>query len=227
MGILRKRKLDHTGSHELVGVPPQSDVSPSLPMDRLALITEAVHGSLGVDFSSELAGFNLEEDRIWFDMWPGEHYKFLRSLAKVIQPKVALDIGTYHGASALAIAPHSEQVFTYDIFPLGQIGNAYTNLLELNPNTVQEIGDLANPEFYEMHRSRVRSADLVIIDGPKDGVFEYKLVPEVVQDMKQGSLLVLDDIRFSNMKDLWMGIDRPRIDVGSFAHSSGTGIVFL
>ena len=61
----------------------------------------------------------MEEDRTWFDMWPGEHYKFLRSLAKVMQPKLALDIGTYHGASALAITPYSEQVFTYDIVPLG------------------------------------------------------------------------------------------------------------
>ena len=227
MSILRKRKLDRANDHELVGVPPQSDLSPSLPMDRLALITEAVHGSTSVDFSSELTGFNLEEDRTWFDMWPGEHYKFLRSLAKVMQPKLALDIGTYHGASALAITPYSEQVFTYDIVPLDKIGNAYANFLELNPNTVQEIGDLANPEFYEMHISRIRDADLVIIDGPKDGVFEYKLVPKVVNDMKAGSLLVLDDIRFSNMKDLWMAVDRPRIDVGSFAHSSGTGIVFL
>jgi predicted O-methyltransferase YrrM len=227
MGILRKRKLDLANSHELVGIPPQSDVCPTLPMDRLALITEAVHCSTDVDFASELAGFNLEEDRNWFDMWPGEHYKFLRSLAKVMQPKLALDIGTYHGASALAITPHSEQVFTYDIVPLGKIGNAYANLLELNPHIVQEIGDLANPDFYEMHVSRIRDADLVIVDGPKDGVFEYKVVPKVVNDMKGGSLLVLDDIRFSNMTDLWMSIDRPRIDVGSFAHSSGTGIVFL
>ncbi|MDA9890796.1 hypothetical protein N9D51_01235 [Actinomycetota bacterium] len=227
MGILRKRKPDLANSHELVGIPPQSDVCPTLPMDRLALITEAVHCSTDVDFASELAGFNLEEDRNWFDMWPGEHYKFLRSLAKVMQPKLALDIGTYHGASALAITPHSEQVFTYDIVPLGKIGNAYANLLELNPHIVQEIGDLANPDFYEMHVSRIRDADLVIVDGPKDGVFEYKVVPKVVNDMKGGSLLVLDDIRFSNMTDLWMSIDRPRIDVGSFAHSSGTGIVFL
>ena len=227
MGILRQRKPDLANSHELVGIPPQSDVCPTLPMDRLALITEAVHCSTDVDFASELAGFNLEEDRNWFDMWPGEHYKFLRSLAKVMQPKLALDIGTYHGASALAITPHSEQVFTYDIVPLGKIGNAYANLLELNPHIVQEIGDLANPDFYEMHVSRIRDADLVIVDGPKDGVFEYKVVPKVVNDMKGGSLLVLDDIRFSNMTDLWMSIDRPRIDVGSFAHSSGTGIVFL
>jgi predicted O-methyltransferase YrrM len=227
MGIRRKNVLNQTDSHELVAVPPQSDVSPSLPLDRLALVTEAIHGSSSINFAPELAGFELEEDRTWFDMWPGEHYKFLRSLAAVLRPKLALDIGTYHGASALAIAPYSEQVRTYDIVPLAQIGNAYTNLLGDNPNMTQEIGDLANPDFYGTQKSKIHEADLVIIDGPKDGVFEYKVVPKVIQDMKSGSLLVLDDIRFSNMKDLWMGIGQPRIDVGSFAHSSGTGIVFL
>ncbi len=78
MTILRKRKLDRANDHELVGIPPQSDISPSLPVDRLALITEAVHGSISVDFSSELAGFNLEEGRAWVDMWHEKDYKFLR-----------------------------------------------------------------------------------------------------------------------------------------------------
>ena len=39
--------------------------------------------------------------------------------------------------------------------------------------------------------------------------------------------MVLDDIRFAGMQDLWKNqISFPRIDLGSFGHFSGTGVVF-
>jgi hypothetical protein len=71
---LRRSSSTQASAHELVGVPPQSDVYPKLPMDRLARITEAVHGASTVDFASELHGFQLKEDREWYDLWPGKHY---------------------------------------------------------------------------------------------------------------------------------------------------------
>jgi hypothetical protein len=89
-----------------------------------------------------------------------------------VQPKLILDIGFYHGASALSVACKSVQVHTYDIIPLEEIGNAYSNLLAMNSNLFQEIGDLAVPGYYGLHKPKISDADLVTIDGPKDGVFE-------------------------------------------------------
>jgi len=169
----------------------------------------------------------LQEDREWFTLWPGEHYAFLDGLARVVQPGLVLDVGTYHGASALVMARHARTVVTYDIVALNEIGNAYEGLTTDHKNVQQVLGDLANDVFYESQVELIRTADLVLVDGPKDGVFEYQVVPRLVQDMKQGSILILDDIRFANMVKLWKSLDKPRLDVGCFAHSSGTGVVFI
>ena len=42
---------------------------------------------------------------------------------------------------------------------------------------------------------------------------------------KTGKLLIMDDIKFINMIDLWRNIKSPKIDLSSFGHWSGTGVV--
>lgn len=220
------RGVNHQ-SHALVACPPQALVSQQLPRDGLSLIAQAVSVAVDLDLTDVARSFPLQEDREWFTLWPGEHYAFLMALARVMQPALVLDIGTYHGASALAVSYHSQRVITYDICPLSEIGNAYVGLTADHPNVEQVIGDLSNPDFFVGQQSLVQQADVTVVDGPKDGDFEYVVVPKLVNEMKRGSVLVLDDIRFENMIDLWMSLDKPRIDVGCFAHSSGTGIIFL
>lgn len=223
----RRRLSREKTSHELVGSPPQSEISTNIPRDRLALVAAAVVEAVDADLEKMSEVFPLEEDRNWFTLWPGEHYAFLDGLTRVTKPALVLDIGTYHGASALAMASHTEKLVTYDIVPLHEIGSAFEQLTSEYTNVEQIIGDLSEHVFYESQIELITNSDLVLVDGPKDGVFEYALVPRLLQDMKEGSILVLDDIRFANMVELWKNLDRPRMDVGCFAHSSGTGVVFV
>ena len=214
-------------SHELVACPPQSDISTAVPRESVAVVAAAITAAVEANLQEQASVFPLEEDREWFALWPGEHYAFLDGLARVVQPDLVLDVGTYHGASALAMAPHAKKIVTYDVVSLHEIGNAYEDLTTDFPNVQQVIGDLQKQVFYKSHLELITKADLVLLDGPKDGVFEYSVVPRLISDMKKGSILILDDIRFANMVELWRSIDRPRVDVGCFAHSSGTGVVFI
>src|SRR5262249_54076808 len=36
-------------------------------------------------------------------IWPGEHYRLLAAVVKLVQPTVVVEIGTLHGLSALAL----------------------------------------------------------------------------------------------------------------------------
>ena len=87
--------------------------------------------------------------------------------------------------------------------------------------------DLQIDENYELELSLIKNADLVFIDGPKNSRFEQKMIPKLIKDMKLNSILVIDDIRFFNMVEIWENINQPKIDLADFGHISGTGIVFI
>src|SRR5437868_9778304 len=59
---------------------------------------EAWHTELP-DLSGRVAADGNDFTRIW----PGEHYRLLAALVKLLQPKRVVEIGTLHGLSALAL----------------------------------------------------------------------------------------------------------------------------
>jgi hypothetical protein len=90
----------------------------------------------------------------------------------------------------------------------------------------QILEDLSEQRSFEKHRGTLNSADLIFLDGPKDGVFEYTLSRLLTTlKPKPNKYLILDDIRFLNMSRLWKSIASPKIDLTSFGHWSGTGLV--
>ena len=125
------------------------------------------------------------------------------------------------------MAEEASRIISYAIVPIGEMSGGYRDLTNDFTNVEQRIGDLAQEDFYQSQQEAIYEADIVIVDGPKDGIFEYQVIPRLLLDMKQGSLLILDDIRFENMQQLWKSLAKPRIDIGCFAHSSGTGVVFV
>ena len=64
-------------------------------------------------------------------------------------------------------------------------------------------------------------------DGPKDGVFErtFASLLTTIEFPKKDRWLLLDDIRFPSELPLWRLIASPKIDLTSFGHFSGTGLV--
>ena len=165
---------------------------------------------------------------IFFNVFPGEHYRLLKAIIKIINPTKAIEIGTYTGMGTLAIAQGlgSGCLHTFDIFPWDSMSSHLDGALVDGHRVIQHVTDLSLDGEFERNKDLFNQADFIFLDAPKDGIFEYKML-DLFQTLqpKAGRLLMLDDIRFVNMVDLWRSIASPKLDITSFGHWSGTGLV--
>ena len=227
-----RRKLSHLVyveyPHDLLPVVPNPEIRPEVSPDNMATILSAAQEALRHDLTEIADLLSDPLDAGYVKTWPGEHYRLLAGLAYELRPSLAVEVGTYKGAASAVLSKGSERVITFDITPVDEIPGSLADLTARFPNVSQVIGDLSEEDIWQAHRGIFEVADLVFIDGPKDGVFEHLVVPKILHEMKPGSVMVLDDIRFAGMRELWIrGIRYPRIDMGSLGHWSGTGIIFL
>ena len=168
----------------------------------------------------------------WVDTFPGEHYRLLAALVRVLQPELVIEIGTYTGASALAFmepAAPATRIVTYDLIPWNELAGSLLRQEDFQDGRLeQRIGDLAAPAYWATQQSLFLMADLIFLDGPKDGVFEPKMMDTLAQlRTENGFLLVVDDIRFLEMLQPWSRFPPPRLDLTSFGHWSGTGLAMM
>ena len=167
-------------------------------------------------------------DAIFFNVFPGEHYRLLKAIAKITNPSVLVEVGTYTGMGSVAIMQGQEQgiLYTFDILPWNKFQTHLTNREFEKNKIIQILDDLSNSKAFETHRGILDRAEIIFMDAPKDGVFEYRFLQLLsTLQPKKNKLLILDDIRFINMVDLWVSIESPKLDVSSFGHWSGTGLV--
>ena len=163
-------------------------------------------------------------------VWPGEHYRLLAALVKLLQPKTVIEIGTFRGLSALALKkflPSAGKIVTFDVVPWESLSDTCLRPEDFGDDRLQQqIGDLSDAAVFELNRSLIQETEMLFVDGPKDGVFERKLLQQLeTVDFHKPVLLVMDDIRFWNMLAIWQDIARPKLDLTSFGHWSGTGLV--
>ncbi|MDP2829678.1 MAG: hypothetical protein Q8O37_13865 [Sulfuricellaceae bacterium] len=168
----------------------------------------------------------------WPNIWPGEHYKLLAALVKRMRPNLVVEIGTFLGVSSLVMKkyiPRDGRVVTFDVIPWQSFEDTCFQQSDFDdPGLVQVLGDLAQPNVFEAHRELMASADIIFLDGPKNRSFERAFLQQLMNvNFYKASLLVIDDIRLWNMLDLWREIELPKLDVTSFGHYSGTGLVLL
>jgi plasmid stabilization system protein ParE len=111
------------------------------------------------------------------------------------------------------------------VIPWNEIGKTW--LVEDDFTAItQHIADLSDPAAFEKYSDLLREADLLFVDAPKDGKFEPAFLANLNRaQTKDGLLAVFDDIRTPNMLASWDQIDRPKLDLVSFGHWSGTGLV--
>jgi hypothetical protein len=163
--------------------------------------------------------------------FPGDHYRLLAALVKLFQPRLMVDIGTFTGLSARIMGEYSlddTDVITFDIVPYADLADTV-----LSPEICQKHGiqqkleDLSDSDTFHDNQDLLKSADFIMCDGPKDNQFE----PIFLQRLSKLAMpckkrwLFLDDIRFMDMVGLWRAIQSPKIDLTSFGHFSGTGLV--
>ncbi|WP_218081583.1 O-methyltransferase [Anthocerotibacter panamensis] len=166
----------------------------------------------------------------WFYVWPGEHYRLLAAFMVVLQPKTVLEIGTFKGLSALAMKkylPATGRIVTFDLKPWQSFEDTFLCSDDFADGRLsQELGNLADPDFVEEHRTLLEATDFFFIDGPKDNITEYKIIENFQNlNFKNAPILLFDDTRLWNMLKFWRTLPFPKLDLTSFGHWSGTGLV--
>lgn len=191
----------------------------------LAAINDANRNSL-TNLATEKSHL---KDSIYYDLFPGEHYRLLRSLVSVLGSRNIIEVGTFTGMGTVSLVKGMSDhghVTTFDLIPWDQFDTHLTNDLFDKKKVTQILADLSEQEELAKHQELISRADLIFCDAPKDGVFEYKFL-DLLTTIKFESkcLLILDDIRFLNMISLWWSVESPKLDLTSFGHWSGTGLV--
>lgn len=165
----------------------------------------------------------------WMSIWPGEHYKLLFGIIEVLKPKVVVEIGTFLGLSALTMKsalPADGKIFTFDIMPWHEFGNTILKEQDFDGQLVQLIDDISEPDIFDKHADLLKRADFVFIDAAKDSIQEDRFITnfsKLVFETKP--IFMFDDIRLWNMLKTWRMLDRAKLDLSSFGHWSGTGLV--
>lgn len=200
------------------------------PTDELVdILLLAASEARSVRLDAVAARCKTAEEARWVQTWPGEHYRLLAALAKTLPAKVAVEVGTFQGTGALALLaglPPDGKVVTYDVVPWQEFEGAVLREEDFGDRLEQRIGDLSDEPFIAREVDTLRSADLIFVDGPKDGAFEEKFCERVVGRLTdRPRLVIFDDIRRMNMLQLWRDLPFPKLDATSLGHWSGTGMI--
>lgn len=208
----------------IISAPPARYAAPS--DDLVAFALRAVQCAREVDLRAIHERRPASASRM--TALSGQHYRILAGMAAAWPARRVVEIGTYLGASALAFldVPAVEHVITYDIMQWDRFPTTYLVPDDFGPRLEQRIGDLSAPDFFAANAEDLADADLIFCDAPKDGVFEPAFLELLfATPPKRSQLLVLDDIRVLTMIRTWGGIEYDKLDLSSFGHWSGTGIV--
>ena len=167
------------------------------------------------------------------------HYLLLTAIARVLEAKRIVEIGTGSGMSLWAWlrSDKMETVSTWDILPLKENTSWFQNneikkLVEdsmLNDlRWTQYVEDLLDPEVWSSRVQLFLDADIIFIDGPHDGIFEKKAVNNILELRNESNILIIfDDIWVSSLVDVWRDLPLPKLDATSVGHQSGTGLAML
>lgn len=179
----------------------------------------------------EASRLHLDIPGEFVNVFPGDHYRLLAALIKLFQPQLMVDIGTFTGLSARVMGAYSSstaEVVTFDVVPYNEIPGTVLDTQICTALTIdQYIQDLSDPAVFEANKELLQKADFIMCDGPKDGQFEPKFI-QLLANLEfpvKKRWMLMDDIRFLEMAGLWRAIQSPKIDLTSFGHFSGTGLV--
>lgn len=199
------------------------------PAKPSAFLFDAALSAVEAARHVDLSAIAARDDGIgrFVDVWPGEHYKLLAGFVRTLKPASIVEIGTATGASALALAqdlPPGGSLTTFDVVPYREI--AGTILRDTDRQIRPLTADLSDRGVFEQHRGLIEDAALIFADGPKDGVTEPRLLQLLsTVRFRRRCLVVLDDIRVPNMLRCWRAVAQPKLDLTSFGHWSGTGLI--
>ena len=206
---------------------PEDDAA--FPTDHLIdVAVAAIQQAKSVDLKDVSA--RMPEPPYWPDQWPGEHYRLLAGLVRLLQPKTVIEIGTFTGLSCLSLKkflPPDGRVTTFDLIKWTDIADSCLRAEDFaDGQLVQILDNLADPQAIERHRELLNRAELFFVDGPKDKDFEPRFLKNL-ENLRFATppYLIFDDTRTWKMLAVWRKIRAPKLDLTSFGHWTGTGLV--
>jgi len=123
--------------------------------------------------------------------------------------------------------PNESSLTTFDIVPWNCLKNSYLRVEDFQEGRFKQIvADLSDINVYMNNLDTLNNAEIIFIDASKDGVFEQILLDNFNKfGIRKGTIVILDDIRVINMIKIWRVVDKPKLDITSIGHWSGTGII--
>jgi predicted O-methyltransferase YrrM len=164
------------------------------------------------------------------DVWPGEHYKLLNAIVSVLGAKTVVEIGTATGMSALAISaalPRDGKVVTFDLVPWREYPGSVLRDADFSDGRLeQRLEDLSTPSGWRANADLLKQAEFIFVDAKHDGAQERAFMHGFEEvGLDKCPVVLFDDIRVWEMLAFWHEVSRPKLDLTSFGHWSGTGLV--
>lgn len=144
-----------------------------------------------------------------------EHYRLLSRIVKLLPGENVVDIGTYEGCSALAMAAEpSTTVISYDIM-----------------NRIHRLPKESNIDYRVVNLLRTKvipETRFIMLDvDPHDGIQEPMFM-KLFDAVRYKGIVMLDDIHLNPpMQRWWDSIKREKVDLVGLGHHSGTGMVYF
>ena len=166
----------------------------------------------------------------WYEQFPGEHYHLLTAICLLLRPSTIWEFGTDTGMSTVALLEclgSEGKIYTVDIDSWESKQHPWLRSDDFRSGRVtQVISDMKAAELFVRCRDSMTDAGLIFVDGPKDGSTETAFLELLTTvPFQRNPIIVFDDIRLMNMVFVWRSIQRPKMDMTSFGHWSGTGLV--
>jgi O-methyltransferase len=238
-GALGKRLLPSPvkARHHDYSILYSEDDSASRPNQRLLDVAiESVKIARAIDLSDIVlrAKGRLHFPESVINVWPGEHYRLLAGLVKLLSPKLVIEIGTAEGLSALSLMkylPEDGRVISFDLVPWREYPRTCLEPNDFASGRLQQVlGNLGLKEVFAQHREIFRQAELIFVDATKDEIFEKQLIENVdtlqfnTSPIVTPPIFVFDDVRQWKMLKIWRELRWPKLDLTSFGHWTGTGL---
>lgn len=152
----------------------------------------------------------------WFHLQSGkEHYRLLIHLASSYNNIQIADIGTYRGASAIALAQNpNNKVFSLDV-------GVFRNDIPYD-NIEFRVGDFKTDTNIQ---ENILKSSLIFLDIDHLYDNEIWFYNFLIKNNWKG-IMFCDDIHLCDeMERFWSEISHPKQDITSYGHFSGTGFV--
>ena len=223
------RYLEKNVRHFLPSYVLSLDDEPFRPNQRLMnLSIAAINRATQIDLS-EVASLFTPEKATYINLWPGEQYKLLAAFVDILMPRLVIEVGTAAGGSCLTMKkflPKGGKIVTYDVIPWQRYPKTGLKLEDFDMQLEQRVIDLSVPGQSASQIELLREADFIFVDAAKDGAMEQAFC-DLFESITFTTppIIFFDDIRFVTMLTIWRKIMRPKMDLTSFGHWSGTGVV--